>query len=766
MKIYFNFFFFLIKKMSGGKVPDIGEMTFGKINLDLEPEALGLKEEEKGLISKKRKRKEGKKLPLQLFSKKQRSKVELSVFQKILDELMKRPTITKEIVDEVAEKQRVKLDEDNKKFFMEIGNARASIKKYGLPGDICKNKFHVFEAIDFYSSCNVVTDDRIVWTCFYSLYISQQFNKDIYKFSEIEDFSVVSDKVFSFDLMKSGYIQDYYADSAIINDTDVDPLKLNQLQTILADKNQSLIMENLAFPNGQKYNFYEKNELILAGKSNLAQLLEETKTMKFFNSKNKLALGLKDIKMKEKIGSYLNIIENKLTDFSPACLFVKPPMKNIRMFVRGHLNTNSIYDMMKSMMAKLSQTLEIPLPSNAVFWDNINSFIQLIAMFNFIEKPRSGIGKVITIIVNKYQNSKEAFTAWKKIYKDFESIATHFYDIISTKLTIDNVTRLETKCTVFISNYIYMKNQERGLDDVRFVIGNIPRVGLMQNFINTNVPYELVTMIARLIVILKTGKADQKNINVASLFRTIGFLCSKVFFGGDYACIPKVRSFAAFLGNARGELDNETFTNNIAYLVDSFRNNLKKEADSAEKKMFDGVKGAKKINDLFDLILRNSEKKMNDSFFTENFERLKEKIKSDKTLYDSLLDDVNGFLLNDEEDDIKNYADFLSNDLFNSFIKSARELWNTIAVATNNPRVNDVIASLNVANDAVKTPTDVSFATLDKVKLTDLPVAPVVEVNLTKLKSAFQNYKEGLNEEAFVKKLDDDLNTVVKRTKY
>ena len=743
------------------KIPDI---TFGKIDINLEEE---LGEKEKELISKKRKRKEGKKAPLQLFSKKQKSKVELSVFQKILDELMKKPTITKEIVEEVADQQRIKLDDDNKKFFMEMGNARASIKKYGLPGDICKNKFHVFEAIDFYKSCNVITDDRIVWTCFYSLYISQQANKDLYKFSTLEDFSVVSDKVFDFTLMKSGYIQDYYADSALINNTDVDPLKINQLKGILSDKKQSLIMENLTFPNGEKYNFYEKNELILAGKGTLDELLEETKKMKFFNSKNKLALGLKDIKMKEKIGSYLNIVENKFVDFSPACLFIKPEIKNFRMFVRGHLNTNSIYDFMKNNASKLTQTLEIPLPSNAVFWDNINSFIQLIAMFNFIEKPRGGgISKVIVTVINKYQNAKEAFSAWKKIYKDFESIATHFYDIISTRLTIDNVTRLESKCTVFISNYIYMKNEERGLTDVRFVIGNIPRVGLMQNFINTNVPYELVTMIARLIVILKAGKADQKNINVASLFRTIGFLCSKVFFGGDYACIPKVRSFAAFLGNARGELDNETFTNNIAYLVDSFRNNLKKEGESAEKKAFDGVKGAKKINEIFDLILRNSEKKLNDSFFTENFERLKEKIKSDRTLYDSLLDDINGFLENEDEEDIKNYADFLSNDLFNSFINSARSLWNTISVATDKPNVNEVIGSINIANDAKKTPTDKTFVDAEKVNITDLPVAPVVEVNLTKLRNSYQQYKPGLNEANFFNKLNEDLNTVVKKTHY
>ena len=746
--------------MEAEKIPDI---TFRNIDLELEE---GLGEKEKELISKKRKRKEGKKLPLQLFSKKQKSKVELSVFQKILDELTKRPTVTKEIIEEVAEKQRVKLDEDNKKFFMEIGNARASIKKYGLPGDICKNKFHVFADIDFYNGCNVFTDDKIVWNCYYSVFVAKQENKVIYGFSEIDDFSLVSDKVFSVDSMKAGYIQDYYANSALINDTDVDPLKTAELQTILSNKEQSIVAENLLFPNGEKYNFYEKNELILAGKSNLATMLGETQKMKFFNSKNKLSNGLKDIKMKEKIGSYLNIIENKFTDFSPACLFIKPEVKNFRMFVRGHLNTNSIYDTMKTNMSAITTTLEIPLPSNAVFWDNINSFIQLIAMFNFIEKPRNGLNGVIVTVVNKYQNTKEAFTAWKKIYKDFESIATHFYDIISTRLTIDNVTKLETKCTVFISNYIYMKNQERGLDDVRFVIGNIPRVGLMQNFINTNVPYELVTMIARLIVILKAGKADQKEINVASLFRTIGFLCSKVFFGGDYACIPKVRSFAAFLGNARGELDNETFTNNIAYLVDSFRNSIKKEGESAEKKMFDGVKGAKKINELFDLILRNSEKKLNDSFFTDNFDRLKEKIKSDRTLYDSLLDDINGFLENEDEADIKAYADFLSNDLFNSFINSARGLWNTISIATDNPNVNEVIGSINVANNAKKTPNDIDFSTVEKVNITDLPVAPVVEVNLTKLKNSYQKYKSGLNEENFFKKLNDDLNTVVKSTHY
>ena len=48
----------------------------------------------------------------------------------------------------------------------------------------------------------------------------------------------------------------------------------------------------------------------------------------------------------------------------------------------------------------------------------------------------------------------------------------------------------------------------------------------------------------------------------------------------------------------------------------------------------------------------------------------------------------------------------------------------------------------------------------------DLPVAPVVEVNLTKLGKAGQGYRENVNVDNVKKKLDDDLKTVVKRTRY
>ena len=740
------------------KPPVLFDVTFDKINLD---EALGVGDEEKKLIGGKRKRK-GKKIPLQLFSKKSKNKVNPTLFQKIFDELAKKTSnITEDNVLDAAEKHRVKLDRQNINFFLEISNARASLKKIGLISDICKHKFHVYANIEFYKDASVITDDKIVWNVYYSYFVSKSEQKTMYSNSILEDFSVVSDKVFSCKKFKSGYIQDYLAKVAIINDTNVDPLKVDTIKENIKKGGEGIIkLENLTSPGGATYNFYQYYSLILAGKVNLDQLLKDALKIQFFNSKNKLAIGLKDVKINDEIGSYLNITETKFTDFSPSCVFTNPAIPKIRMFVRGYLDTNTLFNSIKDSM---TSPLEIPLPPNAVFWDNIDSFVQMIALYKFIQKPpKEEMNEAIKTVVTLYYNNRDILNAWKKIYKNFETIVLNFYDGISNRLTIDGVTNLEAKIAVFLANYTYLKNEERGLNDIRMVIGNIPRVQLMNNFISTNVPYELCTMLARLIIVLKSGK-KQEGLNIEDMFRTVGYLCSRVLFGGDYACIPKVRSFAAFLGGVSGTMSNDTFKKNLEFLINKFKEGLK-DKSGPEKKMFNGVEGVKKVNEILEQVLRNSEKKLKNAFVSENYERLVEKIKGDKTLYNSLLDDVENMVENDGEDDTKLYGDFLDNDLFNSFIIASGKLWDIMSANSEGANVNEVINSVSITPGSKKKNNDVDFSEAEYVELAALPISSVVNVNLGKLERSYNKLK--VENDDIIKKLNENLGAIVKNANY
>lgn len=732
------------------------DVTFNIINLEEDDK---IKADAKKLLKGKRKRD---KIPLQVFKKKERKRINDSLFQKIFNEIMKKNTISREGIVAVAQDSRVKLEPEGVEFFYELSRAKASMKKFGLPGDICKNKFHVYADLDFYKSTAVITDDRVLWDVYFATYISNSEQKAMYKYSELYDFSIVSDTIFVCNDMKTGYCQDYYKNVAVINKSKISDSEITAIKNeIAAKKPGTLILTNLTLPNTSKCDFYQYNSLLMAGKVNIDEMLRMATTIKFVNSKNDLSKGLKTVKVGNS-GIYLNLLESKFTDFSPACLFADPVIPSIRMFVRGVLDTNTIYNEMLGI--KLTTTLDIPLPANAVFWDNISSFIQIISLFKILDKTEKTFSDQVVQLVEIYYNNKEIINAWRRVYKEFETMVIKFYESISTKLTIDGVTKLEAKVFNFLTNYVYLKNDDRNLTQIRILLGNIPRVTLMTNFVSTNIPYELGMAISKLIVTLKSGKAV-KDIKIDDMFRTLGLLSTKVLYGGTYQCIPKIRSKASFLGGAVGDMNNETFKKNVSFLVDEFKKGLEKKGKSEEKKMFNG--GAKKMGQIIDALIRNSEKKLNDSFVNSNAERLNEKIKADKTLYESLIDDVENMYENGEEEaDILSYGDFLDNDLFNSFIVAAGKLWNTASQVVINPNVNEVIGALSVIPGSTRGKNEVDFSEKTVVKTEDLPVAPVVELNLTKLKNTGQGYKETVNDEAVKKKLDEDLKTVVKQTRY
>ena len=76
--------------------------------------------------------------------------------------MSKKVSVSRENVVTVAEDSRVKLDDDGINFFLELTKAKASMKKFGLPSDICKNAFHVYALVNFYQDTGVVTDDRVI----------------------------------------------------------------------------------------------------------------------------------------------------------------------------------------------------------------------------------------------------------------------------------------------------------------------------------------------------------------------------------------------------------------------------------------------------------------------------------------------------------------------------------------------------------------------------------------------------------------------------
>ena len=170
--------------------------TYGpRVNIEEEVNA-----DDKKLLSGKRKRKEKKlkRLPVRLIRQKAR-KVEPSIYQKIFNAISKADSVTEDVIKKAAGKLNYELEKSNVDFFLELGKAKASIKKYGLPGDICKKKFHVFSYLDFYENASTITDDKVVWDCYYSQLFTNAWKNNYLKYAEIcklsklDTVSIVSD---------------------------------------------------------------------------------------------------------------------------------------------------------------------------------------------------------------------------------------------------------------------------------------------------------------------------------------------------------------------------------------------------------------------------------------------------------------------------------------------------------------------------------------------------------------------------------------------
>lgn len=728
--------------------------TYGpKVLIDEEVNA-----DDKKLLSGKRKRKEKKlkRLPVRLIRQKTR-KVVPSIYQQIFNAISKSDTITEDGIKKAAGKLNYELEKSNVEFFLELGKAKASIKKYGLPGDICKKKFHVFSFLDFYENASTITDDKVVWDCYYSQLFTNAWKNnyleyaEICKLSKLDTVSIVSDKVFKCEKAETGYVQDYLKSVGIIAPEPVNPNDVETITKAIQGKEKNTLTVECVFRNDAKMTFYQYNQLIMCvgDNSNLGAALNSAKKIKIVNTKNKLAKGVKEIKVNNNIGTYLNIHEVKLVEFVPSCLFVTPAAPEVKLFVTANLETNTVYNTCKKSLKDLKTISDLPLPPNAVFWDNLSSFIQLIGLLKILDPEGipENVSKNITEMIEFYYSYKDIFTAWKKTYKIFETIVVSFYDAVTTKLTIDGVVKLQTKVTDLLANYTFLKN-ETSYNNIRIFIMNIPKAKLMLNFVAGNGPYELGTSIAKLITILSSGKKVKEDgvTTIEEMFRTIGILCTETFFGGSAEMIPKVRSRASFLGITQGEMNNETLQKNIKYLIGGFNTELKKKEATAAKKMFLNYE---QMDEIIDRLIDNSDAKLNDKYIHSFIDRVKMKIKSDKTLINSLREDVMEMRKNGESiEDILAFGDFLDNTLFNSFIATFRNVSNILDKASPDVDVDKILINFRIAPGAKKKIFEY-LPTKNRPKNVDINAIPLekkVEVDVTNtLKTAARGFNENVD---------------------
>lgn len=660
-------------------------------------------------LKRKRERKEKtlKKIPLSVsaFGNKVR-RTEPSVYQQIFNKVAAREGISAADIRETATRLNYDISYDSAEFLAELNKARVSVRKLGFPGEICKVPFHVFHFIPFYGTTGLICDDLIVWNAYYSQLFTNTYTNNLVQYaavcknSKLVEFSCFSNKIFKCVNLANGYCQDYYKYTSIVSNQPVDRSEVDEIKKNLLNKAAGSMVVNCEFVDGSKYDFYQYYSLIMCGPSTvgLDNLLKYATEIKCFNSKNKLSSGVKIIEVNEKKGYYLNIHEQKFSEFSPSCIFTSPGVPEIQLFVSVDLDINQVYNTLAKAVngkeVKSVVELQVLLPPDAIFWDNINSFVQMVGLLGLIESGNANFQTNAAAYVETYTAHKDVVSNWKRLYKLFEGIVLSYYDSITTKLTIDGLRKLETRVNTFMSAYNYLKN-DKTYDDMKKFLLDTPSAKMMSRFLLSSAVPELINSLSRLIIIVNAQQKVDKAVTIEDMFRSAGVLCIEVLYGGTQEIIPKVRSRAAFLGNVQGTMDNKTFAKNVRYLLDSLSKEKKKKS---EKKV--GL-DYEEMDDVIDRVLDNTFKKLDDSTLTDNIVKLKEKIRSDKNLYTSLREDINQLIKNDEKkSDIITEYDFLDNPLFNSFVGGFKKMADIVKAGYKNPDVVKLLDSMKTKGKA------------------------------------------------------------------
>lgn len=687
------------------KDPDIKGNAFAELPRLKKYQPVPKSEEEIRLLGKKvshKDKKISKGLAVNLIGKNIKAKTEPTKLQQVFNMVCKTNNFEIQSIKNAAFKVQYDIDDTTVKLLADLGKARVSVKKLGIPTGLCKKKFHLYCYYIMPEQISIVTDDKIVWNAYFGLQFNENEryrNKEMVPFRNlltgcnIRTFSIVSNKLFENKKTLVGYCQDEEKNIALITNGEFykKEIVLNDLAQQIAAGMSILNSPNTNFKN---YNLYQTNTFIVAFPSgeNLNANLRKLTGVECIQSKNHLALGLKNVETNSNKGSYLNLHEIRLTDFSPSCLFISP-FKNYGAFIEHELEINAVYNAIGYNDIKNLQTLQVP--DNFVFWDNIGSYIELISLIRIAKKPNNveddNEFKTTMYIIELYTKYKSVIAAWKQVYSAFEYIILSFYDGVTNKLTIDGITRLRLKVDTFLANYEILKTHASYNDIARIVVG-INNCRLMKTFVTRTAASDAVIAIQKVIKILmsaQTEELEKQNTNIETIIRTTAIMCLECLYDGYWAMIPKVRSRCAFLGDVTGDMIND---NNIREnIANIFR--LFEEKNAIQGKEIDFLKQKDEIDNLIDKTLDNTLKDYNNEVIRNFIDPIKKKAMSDPVLYRSMVEDIlslkNDPDINDERDIIA-YGNFNENPDIMGFLAKANEAAKLVIQATVNQDMNKI----------------------------------------------------------------------------
>ena len=657
------------------------------------------------------KRKRGKKDVQSLSDKTKKKKItELSNSQKIYDILQKTSSFDENAIRAAANEANVKLSPENVSFFASLGKARANLRKFGVPGTICKHPFHLFVKSNFYASTEVITNDiNAICSFYWQMFQLSKEEGGIKEYitisvdSKIKDFSFVTDNSFVCNTLKSGYVQDYSPKITLVSPKALSATEMEEFNDAVRNAKKTGGILAL-IPNPEKTEnilFLQYKQTLLIGigaskEDDIVTLIKTAGNIECVNAKNALQKGLKDIKIDTAQGSYLNIHDLKPTDFSPSCLFITPPINLPKIFINCELETNRVYDYLAKECQKGTDLKQITLPPNSIFWDNLDSVVELLAFIKLINKPSDKINEQLLYIITYYNEFKANYLAWRRIYNNFESIILTFYDKITTKFQIDPITSLDKKVISFITDFQALRNA-RSYNYLIHILDMLPGTIMMSNFATTSSAIDLAYSIARLIALLKASETGDKDI--AGLFHTIGFSCFNSLYDGRIPMIPKIRSRCAFVGGLMTTLSTEEFQQNFKYLVDSYKKGVIAGIEKDKANQITSIEDITVLDEIVVRVIKNTIEASNSDYLKENVNAIIDKVFSAPHLIKALREDTTDMLAKNADTEVKANGTFASDDLFMSYLKTLEDMQNEAKKAGEDLEAEDLASMLQVASE-------------------------------------------------------------------
>lgn len=723
-------------------------MTFGKKYINT------LGEGERAMLGYKRKRKEKKekvpqRLPFGAYAIK-KAKREPSIFQTLFNKIINKPDVSYIDVENEAKKLNYKMDDETIKFFVELSAAKYSAKKVGLPSIFCKQPLHLYAKTPYVTETGFVTNDYLTWAIYSSPLISSSvWSENFSKYKDaiinpkLKEMSFVTDSVFQLTNSTSGYIQDFNENYSVIITAD---LEEKEVRDFIQDLNENkVVAQNVTTLDNKNFTVYATTNILLyvpqgTTTDDIAKILIRTKCV---NTKNKLSSGLKKFKANDKIGYYINLHDIKLTKFTPSVLFLTPGIKKPTLFISGELDTNEVYNALDTFINSGAKTTRVlPLPPNAIFWDNLNSFVYMLNLLTITSKSATTeFLKEAYDIAEIYFTYKDVIKAWKNAYNLFSNTVLNFYDAVTGRITIDSITKLKSKAYDFIQLYNSLRN-DKSYVNIANLITLLPNNTLMRNFISNTASSDLMNAIYNFITVLETGKSlSEKKLSIVDMYKSLGILCNSVFFDEGYAVIPKIRSKAAFLGGSGKDMNEETYTKNVLYLLNKF-----KEKKEAKKEATSMLISYKDLDEVISQVINNSINLLDDTSLKKNIDEIKKQIRSDEILYEDLRNEIMEQLAVNEKNDIVAVGDFLDVPSFMNFITAFQQLYLLLDNSTENVDANKILSSIQTKPHKVR-----KFRRIKKKKKRAKEDLPKLEANLdtnltidtTTLSKAASKLKEG-----------------------